>query len=171
MQACITAAVQVIQAKNPGFSTARCWHTMFAKYCEIWQQQHPLMGLWSAPGGWVGAVRAGGLLTVLRGVTPAEVLAHESTPGVLQRVMEVSTVLLPRFSTLTIACWRCGFAMLNYHIPFPCSLPSNPCRAASPQTLTVVSGLKPSLCFLTLNPGEGVLLLLHTCTSPPDLKP
>lgn len=62
---------------------------LFAKYCELWQQQHPIMGLWSSKGGWVGAVRAGGLLTVLRGVTPAEALGQESTPAVLRHVMEV----------------------------------------------------------------------------------
>jgi ADP-ribose pyrophosphatase YjhB (NUDIX family) len=89
LQACITAAVQLIHARNPAFTPARCWHTLFAKYCELWQQQHPLMGLWASPGGWVGAVRAGGLLTVLRGVTPAEALAQETRPSVLKHVMEV----------------------------------------------------------------------------------
>lgn len=62
---------------------------LFAKYRELWQQQHPLLGLWASAGGWVGAVRAGGLLTVLRGVTPAEALGQESAPYVLKQVMEV----------------------------------------------------------------------------------
>lgn len=88
-QSCITAAVQLVQARNPSYSTARCWHTLFSKYCELWQQQHPLMGLWSSAGGWVGGVRAGGLLTVLRSVTPAEALGQESTPAVLKHVMRV----------------------------------------------------------------------------------
>ena len=88
-QACITAAVQLIQARNPAYSAARCWHVLFAKYCELWQQQHPLMALWADAAGWSGAVRAGGLLTVLRGVTPAEALSHESAPAVLKHVMRV----------------------------------------------------------------------------------
>lgn len=92
VQACITAAVQLIHARNPAYTSARCWHTLFAKYCELWQQQHPLMGLWASPGGWVGAVRAGGLLTVLRGVTPAEALAQETRPSVLKHIMEVCGV-------------------------------------------------------------------------------
>lgn len=93
VQACITAAVQLIQARHPSYSPARCWHMLFAKYCELWQQQHVLMGLWANTGGWVGAVRAGGLLTVLRAVTPAEALGQETVPAVLKHVMEVGGVL------------------------------------------------------------------------------
>lgn len=89
LQACITAAVQLIQARNPSYSPARCWHMLFARYCEVWQQQHALLGLWASNGGWMGAVRAGGLLTVLRGVTPAEALAQESTPSALKQVITV----------------------------------------------------------------------------------
>lgn len=88
-QACITAAVQLIQARHPSYSSARCWHMLFAKYCELWQQQHALLALWANAGGWVGAVRAGGMLTVLRGVTPAEALGQETIPSVLKQVMEV----------------------------------------------------------------------------------
>jgi hypothetical protein len=89
VQACITAAVQLIQARHPSYSPGRCWHMLFAKYCELWQQQHTLLGLWASGGGWVGAVRAGGLLTVLRGVTPAEALGQETMPSVLKQVLEV----------------------------------------------------------------------------------
>jgi hypothetical protein len=65
---------------------------LFAKYCELWQQQHVLMGLWVSTGGWVGGVRAGGLLTVLRAVTPAEALGQETVPAVLKHVMEVGVM-------------------------------------------------------------------------------
>lgn len=76
-------------ARSPSHSPVRCWHALFASYCDSWQQQHGLLAFYAAPGGWLGAVRAGGLLTVLRRPSPAEVLLQESSPAVLEDVMQV----------------------------------------------------------------------------------
>jgi hypothetical protein len=89
-QARITGAVELIKAKYPSYSSARCWHALFASYCEAWQQQHALLGLFSAAGGWTGVVRAGGMLCVLRRPSPAEVLLAESSIKTLGDVLQVS---------------------------------------------------------------------------------
>lgn len=90
-QARITAAVELIKAKYPTYSAARCWHSLFATYCEVWQQQHAVLGLYVAPGGWLGAVRAGGLVSVLRKPSPAEVLLMESSQTALSNILQVGT--------------------------------------------------------------------------------
>jgi hypothetical protein len=89
LQARITAAVEVIKTKFPAYSAARCWHVLFASYCEAWQQQHALLGLFGAAGGWLGVVRAGGMLSVLRKPSPPEVLLAENNIKALGDVLQV----------------------------------------------------------------------------------
>jgi hypothetical protein len=62
----------------------------FSSYCDIWQQQHGLQGLFVAPGGWCGLLRAGGLITVLRKASPAEALQQESSAAALGEVLLAS---------------------------------------------------------------------------------
>ncbi|WIA18883.1 hypothetical protein OEZ85_003556 [Tetradesmus obliquus] len=90
LQGRISAAVQFIQARFPAYSPARCWHALFASYCEAWQQQHALLGLFGAAGGWLGVVRAGGLLSVLRRPSAPEVLLAESNIKALGEVLQVA---------------------------------------------------------------------------------
>jgi hypothetical protein len=90
-QARITAAVELIKAKFPAYSPARCWHALFASYCEAWQQQHALLGLFAAAGGWLGVVRAGGMLSVLRRPSAAEVLLAENNIKALGEVLQVKS--------------------------------------------------------------------------------
>lgn len=68
---------------------------LFASYCEFWQQQHALLALYSSGGSansqhsWLGVIRSGGLLTLLRRPSAAEVLLTDSSPGALDHVLQV----------------------------------------------------------------------------------
>jgi hypothetical protein len=58
-------------------SDARLWHLFFAAYAEAWARRHPALGLASARGGaWVGVLRGGPQLSVLRPASRPEALLH-----------------------------------------------------------------------------------------------
>ena len=84
----ISGAVELIRARAPTHGLARCWHSLFASYCQAWSQQHGALALFGAPGGWIGCVRAGGLATVLRRPTPAESLLSERRPKALGQLLQ-----------------------------------------------------------------------------------
>jgi hypothetical protein len=169
-QARIKAAVEVIAARNPSWPRARCWHTLFAKYCELWQQQHGLIGLWAAPqgGAWLGCVRAGGLLTVLRPPSPAERLGQASTPAGLKDVLQVCVYVCcsrremrgvrGRTGVLLagLLLWGCALTpswhllspMLPRHL-LPCTRP--PCQAvSSTSSASGISGGAPAVAKVRL---------------------
>lgn len=67
---------------------------LMASYCEYWQQQHALLALYttsssSTGAGWLGTVRAGGQLTLLRKPSPAEVLLGDSSAAAMDHVLQV----------------------------------------------------------------------------------
>ncbi len=72
-QVYLRAALLSVSARHPSFSEAQCWHTLFARYCECWQQLHAPLALAAAAGdGWMFVVRGGLMLTVLRPGTAVE---------------------------------------------------------------------------------------------------
>lgn len=95
LQTYIRAAAESIAAKHPTYSPARCWHDLFVTYLQVWQQQHGLVSLIGLPNSsWLGCLRAGGMLTVLREASPPErlqqpgVLASHTAEGVVQSCLQ-----------------------------------------------------------------------------------
>eukprot|EP00775_Hariotina_reticulata_P002524 gene2524-2826_t len=92
LQALISGTVELIMARYPSYGPARCWNMLFSSYCDLWQQQHGLQGLFVAPGGWCGLLRAGGMMTVLRKATPAEALQQECSAAALGEVLQLGAL-------------------------------------------------------------------------------
>jgi hypothetical protein len=69
----LRAALLSVAARHPAYTEARCWHALFVRYCECWQQLHPPIALASSgSGAWLGVVRGGLMLSLLRPGTPLE---------------------------------------------------------------------------------------------------
>ncbi|KAI8463323.1 MAG: hypothetical protein J3K34DRAFT_495752 [Monoraphidium minutum] len=75
----LRATLLSVSARHPALSEAQCWHALLARYCEAWAQRHAPLTLAGAGGGaWLGVVRGGPALTLLR---PAGALEGEAAGG------------------------------------------------------------------------------------------
>jgi len=69
----LRAALLSISARHPAYSEPQCWHALFARYCECWQQLHGPLALAAAgSSGSMGVVRGGLMLSLLRSGTKVE---------------------------------------------------------------------------------------------------
>ncbi|KAL6759848.1 hypothetical protein V8C86DRAFT_3132999 [Haematococcus lacustris] len=78
LEAALVAVVQALAARvqRQGQSTAGCWAQLLASYQAAWARRHPLLALLPHPQhpAWLASVRGGGLLGLLRPLTPPEAL-------------------------------------------------------------------------------------------------
>lgn len=72
----LVSVADAIQQQYPADSSTACWQRLLSTYRERWHRAHGLLGLLQAPSGkFLGCMRAGMLLTVLRRPSPVELLA------------------------------------------------------------------------------------------------